>query len=371
MIPAPQQAHGYSSNNGYQVMYGFDFNQPPIQHPAQQPPSPTLTNPEMILPFEIENHIIRTPSPTRGNQTPSPAATPPGLGRPLTYGNSMPNSYVNFSRTSPQSHHRISTALSDIEEVDTTPTGPRYPGIKPATLASSPALKENGAMGLVDWKTHSRRLSDGSSSVRSEELANMKWPGFDSAHGTDVESVVLEEEEDNYGTLPKVVDSDDGSVIDEPWLGPHAGEDDDEDLLSKRADMILANAKQRLNVGSQTRYVTHSPLANFVSRYWKETFEAHAILCWQRHLCQRHLLTLLPLPTFHEIEQAQEDRSDCLSVRQSLQTSGILECRVTPHLLPFFPYHLDYPFYKSGHPAPWAHSQVASVILKDQRLYAV
>ncbi|KAE9981021.1 hypothetical protein Vi05172_g11040 [Venturia inaequalis] len=262
MIPAPQQAHGYSSNNGYQVMYGFDFNQPPIQHPAQQPPSPTLTNPEMILPFEIENHIIRTPSPTRGNQTPSPAATPPGLGRPLTYGNSMPNSYVNFSRTSPQSHHRISTALSDIEEVDTTPTGPRYPGIKPATLASSPALKENGAMGLVDWKTHSRRLSDGSSSVHSEELANMKWPGFDSAHGTDVESVVLEEEEDNYGTLPKVVDSDDGSVIDEPWLGPHAGEDDDEDLLSKRADMILANAKQRLNVlEGNLRGARHSLLA--------------------------------------------------------------------------------------------------------------
>lgn len=230
--------------NGYSFKvnprHDFDFSMP-------QPPSPTLSNPDLILPFDIGNRAY-TPSPTRGNQTPSPAATPPGLARPISYGNSMPNSYVNFSRTSPQAHHRISTALSDIEEVDTTPKGSRYPELTPVTLASSPTLRINGAMDLVDWKAHSRKLSDGSSSVHSEELANMKWPGFDSAHGADVESVVLEQGEEEYGTLPKVADSDDISMLDDPWLGPRAGEDDDEDLLSKRADMILANAKKRLNV---------------------------------------------------------------------------------------------------------------------------
>ncbi|QDS74292.1 hypothetical protein FKW77_003732 [Venturia effusa] len=210
------------------------------------PPSDFL--PDLILP---DGNRTYTPSPTRGDRTPSPAATPPGIGQPVTYGNSMHNSFVNFSRTSPQAHHRLSIALSDIEEVDSTPRGSRYVEHKPEALASSPTIRENGAMDLVDWKSHSRRLSDGSSSVHSDELENMKWPGFDSAHGADVESVVLEEEEERYRDLPKVADSDDTSMLDDPCLGSRAGEEDDEDLLSKRADMILANAKKRLNVRAQ------------------------------------------------------------------------------------------------------------------------
>ncbi|TLD34714.1 hypothetical protein E2P81_ATG04879 [Venturia nashicola] len=251
MTSAPPQSHG-GYNHGKQVNpHAFDFSMP-------QSPSHSSFNPAMILPLEMGISRPFTPSPTRGNQTPSPAATPPGVGRPLTYGNSMPKSYVNFSRTSPQAHHRISTALSDIEEVDTTPTGSRYSEI----LASSPLLRENASMGPVDWKAHSRKFSDSSSSVHSEELANMKWPGFDSAHGADVESVMLEEEEDKYETLPKVVDSDDVEVLDDPWPGPRAGDDDDEDLLSKRADMILANAKKRLNVlEGNLRGARHSLLA--------------------------------------------------------------------------------------------------------------
>jgi hypothetical protein len=247
-MTSTRQTHSF---NGLSLRHEFDFAIMP------QPPSPTLTNPEMILPFDMGNRAY-TPSPPRGNQTPSPAATPPGLSRPLAYGNGMQNSYVNFSRTSPQSHHRISSALSDIEEVETTPKGSRYANFKPQALASSPTIRENGTTSpLVDWKAHSRQLSDGSSSVHSDELADMKWPGFDSAHGADVESVALEDEEDKYTTFPKVADSDDVSVADDPWLGPRAGEDDDEDLLSKRADMILANAKKRLNVSFP--YIRQSP----------------------------------------------------------------------------------------------------------------
>jgi hypothetical protein len=172
----------------------------------------------------------------------------------------MQNSYVNFSRMSPQPHHRISTALSDIEEVETTPKGSRYGNFKPEALASSPTLRENGSTSrLVDWKAQSRKSSDGSSSVHSDELANMKWPGFDSTGGADEESVVLEDDEDKYATFPKVADSDDVSMNDDPWLGPRSGEDDDEDLLSKRADMILANAKKRLNVSLPHATVTPFP----------------------------------------------------------------------------------------------------------------
>lgn len=266
-MTSARQTHSF---NGLSLRHEFDFAIMP------QPPSPTLTNPEMILPFDMGNRAY-TPSPPRGNQTPSPAATPPGLSRPLTYGNGVQNSYVNFSRTSPQSHHRISSALSDIEEVETTPKGSRFANFKPETLASSPTLQEIGTTSrLVDWKAHSRKLSDGSSSVHSDELANMKWPGFDSAHGADIESVVLEDEEDKYATFPKVADSDDISVNDDPWLGPRAGEDDDEDLLSKRADMILANAKKRLNVGPPHTTIARLSLT-ILSRYWREIFEVHAI----------------------------------------------------------------------------------------------
>lgn len=297
-------AHGYN---------GFDFSSIPQLEPPS--PSPSSFNPDDILPssFGIHNRAF-TPSPTRGNQTPSPAATPPGLGRPITNGYSMQNSYVNFSRTSPQTHHRISTALSDIEEVDTTPKGSRYPEFQPATLASSPTIRENGAMGLVDWKAHSRKLSDGSSSsVHSEELANMKWPGFDSAHGADVESVVLEEEEDSYGTLPKVADSDDISVLDDTWLGPRSDEDDDEDLLSKRADMILANAKKRLNVRLQSRSIMSLSLTLYQGTRRKPSrrtpfFAGHAISAKDTSLhhraCQfltrsNQLRSKIPKTVFH------------------------------------------------------------------------
>src|ERR1700722_17857991 len=109
-VQSMNSARATHSFNGLSLRHGFDFAILP------QPPSPTLTNPEMILPF-MDGGRSYTPSPPRGTQTPSPAATPPGLGRPPAYGNGMQNSYVNFSRTSPQSHHRISSALSDIEEV--------------------------------------------------------------------------------------------------------------------------------------------------------------------------------------------------------------------------------------------------------------
>jgi hypothetical protein len=117
------------------------------------------------------------------------------------------------------------------------------------TLASSPTLREYGSGGRIpDWTAgDERRMSDGSSSVQSDELENMTWPGFGHVTGADEESVALDEEEERFGGLPKVADSDD-SVNDDQWLGPRIDDDGDEDLLSKRADMILANAKKRLNV---------------------------------------------------------------------------------------------------------------------------
>lgn len=105
---------------------------------------------------------------------------------------------------------------------------------------------------MENWDAYrDRRLSNASSSVHSEDLENMKWPGFDGPGAFDDSGVVLdEEEEDHIGHLPKVANGDD-DIETERWLdGPEDGDDDpySSAALSRRAEMILANAKKRLNV---------------------------------------------------------------------------------------------------------------------------
>jgi hypothetical protein len=125
-------------------------------------------------------------------------------------------------------------------------------------LASSPILQDH--LDVTRWNTiKTRRTSDGSSSVHSDDLENMKWPGFDSGGDAEEESVILdEEEEEKFGSFPKVVGSDDSTDNDQ-WLGPKTEDDKEnngdqdalfQDPLSRRADIILANAKKRLNVSN-------------------------------------------------------------------------------------------------------------------------
>lgn len=92
------------------------------------------------------------------------------------------------------------------------------------------------------------------SSVRSEDLDNIAWTGYGGAVSTDADasSVILEGEE--YSQLPRVVGSD-GDAGSERWGDVEAQMDLEEEeglyssaALSRRADMILANAKKRLNV---------------------------------------------------------------------------------------------------------------------------
>jgi hypothetical protein len=221
---------------------------------AAQPPSPTLTNPDMILPFSSFSD-----SPPRKEQQPSLLLanvrdldlTSYSLGS----GKKSRNSSV--VRTPPPTNHRQSSTLSDILEIET----PRTVNSVGDTVASSPTLREFGAASqLSDWRSRSsntdHRLSD-TSSLHSEDLENLKWPGFDSHGGVDEESEMSEQEEERFGSFPKIAGSDDNvheKVNDENddnnWLGsrPDDDEDEDDDPLSRRADLILANAKKRLNV---------------------------------------------------------------------------------------------------------------------------
>ncbi|OCK77875.1 hypothetical protein K432DRAFT_333135 [Lepidopterella palustris CBS 459.81] len=219
-------------------------------------PSPTLTNPDMILPESTRSfspspydHAQRPPSPSsllyfasHSAQTIKLASAPQGRRGPSPRTMSPPIT----ARSS------VST-LPNIAEVDATPTMRNH---HDDVFASSPTLRDSILGHNMDsWEGYAnRRLSNASSSVHSEDLENMKWPGFDGPGAFDDSGVVLDEDEDeeeHIGQLPKVANGDD-DLDNERWLdGPAEDGDDDpysSAALSRRAEIILANAKKRLNV---------------------------------------------------------------------------------------------------------------------------
>lgn len=92
-------------------------------------------------------------------------------------------------------------------------------------------------------------MSNASSSIHSEDLENMRWPAFDGPDTLDDSGVVLEEDEDDDESTEKDGSKKDNGE-DERWLDePSDAEDENSSAaLSRRAEMILANAKARLNV---------------------------------------------------------------------------------------------------------------------------
>ncbi|KAJ4367508.1 hypothetical protein N0V83_007091 [Neocucurbitaria cava] len=136
--------------------------------------------------------------------------------------------------------------MSDSEAASKRATG------RDDALASSPTIHNAlGSPPASNWNGHDkRRLSTASSSVLSEDFEN--WPGFDSHESFDDSGVDLEEQEkrkhfsddtdigDEFGTDRWPNDRNSGSDEDD---GPYSSA-----ALSRRAEIILANAKKRLNV---------------------------------------------------------------------------------------------------------------------------
>jgi len=254
----------------------------------QPPLSPTLTNPDMILP---DNYGFSPPGKYQVPQSDSDyGSAQPAAHAPTVQGR-RPNGIVPRPRS--PSLLRLARPLSDIQEVETLQSTPKaLPLQYPVDImASSPTLRDRPELERVDVPEERRLSGDSVSSVHSDDLANMKWPGFDSAEGIDEESVVLDEdEEEKFGSFPKVAGSDD-SPDDEndndQWLGPKdeselgspkQSEDLFQDPLSRRADIILANAKKRLNV-SPDHNCSECALILTMERSWKAIYEALAPHC--------------------------------------------------------------------------------------------
>ncbi|KAH9865648.1 hypothetical protein J1614_009234 [Plenodomus biglobosus] len=205
------------------------------------PRSPTLSDAGMILPvvFEVDSTRGESPAPYL-ERPPSP---------PALYTHAA-SSHVKLSST-PQCRRRASqqTKSPSLSAQSSRSTLRTMADSGVNAFASSPTIED--ALGSHppnrDWHGHDRRrLSTASSSVLSEDLDN--WPGFDS-HGAFDDSGIDLADKRNHS-------SPETDMGDGPW--PHersSGSDDDDDdnpyssaALSRRAEIILANAKKRLNV---------------------------------------------------------------------------------------------------------------------------
>ncbi|KAF1944508.1 hypothetical protein EJ02DRAFT_371377 [Clathrospora elynae] len=225
--------------------------------------SPTLSDAGMILPA-LQADFYRSVSPPPYLQRPP---SPPVL---YTHTNS---SHVKLS-PAPQSRRRMSqqtrspslsaqSSRSTLRNTIDSDAVARSMTTRDDGLASSPTIQNAlSPHPPSNWNGHERRLSTASSSVFSDDFEN--WPGFDSHNGFDDSGVDVEEQEkgDEMGN--------------ERWPNErNSGSDEDDDpyssaALSRRAEIILANAKKRLNVmegnlrGARESLVT-SPTFNSTS----------------------------------------------------------------------------------------------------------
>ncbi|KAF2637001.1 hypothetical protein P280DRAFT_408082 [Massarina eburnea CBS 473.64] len=203
---------------------GYLRSDSPASLYRERPPSP----PNFYVHANRSEHTIRLSSPSppsEGRRGPEPQPRSPPLSK--------------------QSSRSTLRRMND----SATPTKASQLGGGGAGLAPSPTIdtflspnaNNNG------WDSASqRRASSGSSSVCSEDFENMKrWPGFDSRGIFDDSGVDLEEEDDDDDE-----DQDQFRGHGDDERDNDRWDDDDytSDLYSKRAEMILANAKKRLNV---------------------------------------------------------------------------------------------------------------------------
>ncbi|KAF2182217.1 hypothetical protein K469DRAFT_712828 [Zopfia rhizophila CBS 207.26] len=226
----------------------------PVLAGLPSPRSPTLSDAEMILPESDKLRSIspgpytqRPPSPSsllythtnRSAQTIKLASAPQGRRGPSPQIKSPP-----LSSRSSKSTLRTMTDVDGISNQH---------AVRDDTLASSPTIRDSLSNHTREnWgKYQQRRSSNSSGSVQSEDLENMKWPGFDGVSGFDDSGVVLEEEEENHHFSTEMNGDDLDNMDNDRWLDGQEDGDDDQyssAALSRRAEIILANAKKRLNV---------------------------------------------------------------------------------------------------------------------------
>lgn len=197
--------------------------------------SPTLTDPDMILPdqtsslppssFSRPSHSMRSSSPVmKGRQSPLP-----GVIRDSVWGLETPS-------------------LSSTKGIEINPKdGKRYCEETPA-FSSTLRRKSQDKTSTDPAPALERRLSDGDMSIRSQDLEYFEWPGLNS-DSEDGASVSLEEDTRHEGDNVSGGFAADQDKLAQSKRGTKRDEEPDlHAAMSQRADLILANAKKKLNV---------------------------------------------------------------------------------------------------------------------------
>lgn len=223
------------------------------------PASPTLTNPDMILPY---GEYDSTPSPPRGVYR-SGSPSEDWDTNPATMQFAIGNSHSHMGLMTPTTPiiYGNGTMLSDIGEVteaESTP-GRKLPG--PAerrllkqqqnqTLRSSPTIGYEAVMKRTKTGTHQRKISiESTSTVTSEAQQAELFRDFDDSASVDDSVFQGDDEESVADSYTEGVIASETKRLNQTDSG--MGKDDDRNssaALSRRAEQILLNAKKRLNV---------------------------------------------------------------------------------------------------------------------------
>ncbi|KAI9816415.1 MAG: hypothetical protein M1832_005082 [Thelocarpon impressellum] len=244
--------------------------------PSQSLPSPTLTNPDMILPYG-DYHRASTPSPPpQAMRPPSPPGTQGALSShpPYVRLSRAPSGRraTSASMTPPMEQYDHGSELSDIEEVDTTPTDRRSRELGPGPAGGDQIThirKPASLASLMQQQGHSKRKylvldggergDDGSVHSASPSLAASDGLGPVSGFDDDDETVdgdrtpvlARDAEADADPTsrhTAETAPSDQRSLHTDSVIMEEAdGDDQTSAALSTRAERILANAKKRLD----------------------------------------------------------------------------------------------------------------------------
>lgn len=208
--------------------------------------SPTLTDPDMILPDQTSWPLpLSISKPSYSVRSRSPVSKD---------GQSALPGVTRISVLGPKTPSLSSTKGIEIKPKQATPYGEdtlAFPGTLRAKTQHKTSTDPESAL--------ESGLSDGDISIRSENLDEIKWPGLDS-DSVDGASVFSEEDTVHEG------DNVSGAIVaDQDKLAQFKrGSKRDEELdlhtaMSQKAELILANAKKKLNVRNIFGFKLHVP----------------------------------------------------------------------------------------------------------------
>jgi hypothetical protein len=215
--------------------------------------SPTLSDAGMILPGCEPGHTHSSSSPVferppsvsalyDAYQSPQVGSPPQTLRRASQQKQSPPLS----AQSSRSTLRNMGDSGGAAKRSPPRDSGRASSGTSPTGDAHGPNTKSH-LQG--SWEEREQRRISTASSMLSEDFEN--WPGFDSHEPFDDSGVDLEEQE-RRDKMPRE------DMENEPWMQGRTGGSDEDDMddphssaaLSRRAELILANAKKRLNVGA-------------------------------------------------------------------------------------------------------------------------